>query len=155
MSDSGKLTHATVVARAGAGVLIQGASGAGKSDLALRLIATPLTGLHPHTFSLVADDQVLLSRADNGVMAHAPDTIAGRLEVRGLGIVSLPALQAIRIELIVGLAAAHEIERMPKTGRAEILGVKIPMIRLYPFEPSAPAKVALALNRVCGCQPPG
>ena len=92
---SGSLVHATCVAFASSdgpaeagrkrlfGVLLRGPSGAGKSDLALRLI--------DRGWCLVADDQTELKRVENALIATAPATIAGRMEVRGLGLVTMPS----------------------------------------------------------------
>ncbi|MFN3869796.1 MAG: HPr kinase/phosphorylase, partial [Hyphomicrobiaceae bacterium] len=81
------LVHATAVARHGAAVLLMGPSGSGKSDLALRLLAqTASPSLPTGDFELVSDDHVLLHRDHDLVIASAPPSIAGKLEVRGIGI---------------------------------------------------------------------
>jgi len=131
------LVHATCVAIGGAGVLIRGPSGAGKSDLALRLI--------DQGAALVADDQVGLERRGDELWARAPAALRGRLEVRGLGIVALPALEAARLVLAVDLSASETIERLPEAARATICGAALPRLRLAPFEASAPAKLRLAV----------
>ena len=95
------LVHAACVEWLGAGVLIRGKSGAGKSDLALRLIDAGA--------ALVADDQVLL---ENGI-ASAPARLQGLLEVRGLGIVRLPFVEKTAVVLTIDLCSADEIERLP------------------------------------------
>jgi serine kinase of HPr protein (carbohydrate metabolism regulator) len=130
--------HGTVVAVDGAGVLFRGPSGSGKSDLALRLI--------DRGAALVADDSVLLSRDGDAVVAVAPASIAGRMEVRGLGIVRLPAAPAAALRLVVDLVAPGDVERLPKAGETVLLGVALPVLNLAPFEASAPAKVRLALR---------
>ena len=68
--------HATAVAIGGVAVLIEGPSGSGKSDLALRLIDRGAV--------LISDDQTLLIRAGSRLLARPPQTIAGKLEVRGV-----------------------------------------------------------------------
>jgi RNase adaptor protein for sRNA GlmZ degradation len=134
--------HATCVAIGGAAVLLRGPSGAGKSDLALRLIEGGA--------KLVADDQVEL-RAENGrLIARAPAPIAGRIEVRGLGIVPVPAEEAAPVALVADLVAADAVERLPEAARETILGLAIARIDLAPFETSAPAKLRLALARAAG-----
>ena len=139
-------------------MLLRGESGSGKSDLALRILALgPTSGLPifpangernsaaDASFRLVADDQVRLRREGEGIFGRPPATIAGKLEVRGIGIVDFPAVASARAVLVVELVAPKSVPRMPEHHSAEILGVVLPLIRLAPFEHSAPLKVALAL----------
>ena len=128
--------HATCVETAGIGVLLRGPSGSGKSDLALRLIESGAR--------LVADDRTDLTFADGALVGSCPQTIAGRLEVRGLGIVALANVARTRIGLAVDLAAASEIERLPVPRHCSYLGVELPLIAVAPFEVSAVAKLRLA-----------
>lgn len=129
--------HASCVAIGGRAVLIAGPSGSGKSDLALRLI--------DRGARLVSDDYTEVTVAGTTLIARAPATIAGQIEVRGLGIMARPALTdapvALRIE-------AGEPERMPELASWAMEGIAIPMIRLNLLEPSAPLKVELALERL-------
>ena len=139
----GETVHATLVALAGAGVLLRGASGAGKSDLALRLI-----GLS-NGWQLVSDYQVVLSRAGNRVVGRAPAAIAGKLEVRGLGVVEMPAAESADVRLIVDLVARQEVPRLPLDGEtAPLLGLALPRFRLNALDASAPDKVALLLAQI-------
>jgi serine kinase of HPr protein (carbohydrate metabolism regulator) len=143
--------HATCIrlARAGrafgapasAGVLLLGSSGAGKSDLALRLIERGA--------QLVADDRTDLFIARGQIHARAPKRIAGYLEIRGLGILELPYAATARIALVVALK--HDVARMPRHSRYRppqaltlTAAARPPLIALDPFEFSAPAKVAAA-----------
>lgn len=130
------LVHATAVALGGIGVLLRGDSGAGKSDLALRLI--------DEGGRLIADDQVLLRREKDAIVADVPHTIAGMLEVRGLGIVRLPHGPA-PLGLLVDLQAAQDIERLPLPEADIVLGVTLPVVRIDPLAASAPARVRLSL----------
>lgn len=130
------LVHATCVAVAGRGILITGESGAGKSDLALRLIDRGAL--------LVGDDQVTLANVDGLLHASPPESIAGKIEVRGIGIVSAPFQADVAVALAVELGAA---ERMPDIGQREICGIALPCAIVDPREPSAPIKVELALQR--------
>jgi HPr kinase/phosphorylase len=139
--------HATAIAIPDGAVLIRGPSGSGKSDLALRCLALSDTPLCPHPVRLVADDQVLLERRDGLIHATAPQSLQGLLEVRGLGIVSFPASQPAVIRLVVDLAPASAIERLPESAQVELLGVGLPHLLIAPFEHSAPLKVLLALAR--------
>jgi serine kinase of HPr protein (carbohydrate metabolism regulator) len=136
--SSERLVHATCVAIEGRGVLLRGPSGSGKSDLALRLI--------DEGAKLVADDQVRIARAGARLIARAPATIAGRMEVRGIGIVPLAASRAAPVTLVVDLVPRARIERMPRPASWACLGLRIPKIRLDPFDASAPAKLRLAVR---------
>lgn len=128
--------HATTIAIGTRAVLIEGPSGAGKSDLALRLIDRGAV--------LVADDRTVLSRAGNRLVASPPDTIAGLIEVRGVGVVSLPYVGAARVVLAVDLSAM--VERMPEPASRTFLEVAVPLVALDPFAASAPLKVELAMR---------
>jgi serine kinase of HPr protein (carbohydrate metabolism regulator) len=133
-----RLVHATCVAIGGRGVLLRGASGSGKSDLALRLI--------DQGAKLVSDDQVRIGRRGEKLVARAPRTIAGKIEVRGIGIVAVSAKAGVPLALVVELTSRANIERMPKPQRWRCLGRSVPKIRLDPFEASAPAKLRLAVR---------
>lgn len=132
------LVHGTCVALGPLGVLIRGPSGSGKSDLALRLIEDGA--------ALVADDQVALDMQDGHLIATAPATIAGLIEVRGIGIVSLSRVESRPLALVVDLVARADVPRLPEAAQVELAGISLPTIALYPFEASAPAKVRLALR---------
>jgi serine kinase of HPr protein (carbohydrate metabolism regulator) len=127
--------------------LIRGPSGSGKSDLALRFLFLARRGpaaLEAPT--LVADDQVRLIRDGARVLATAPDTIRGKIEVRGVGIVELKSLAEAELKLVVDLVWPDEVERLPAMDPAvEVLGVRLPVLPLRPWESSAPIKLALAL----------
>jgi len=122
----------------GRAVLITGQSGAGKSDLALRLIDRGAV--------LIADDCTVLRREGGDLFASAPANIAGRIEVRGIGIVASPHVDGVPVRLIVDLDQA--VERLPEPGIVrEIAGIGIATTSLAGFEASAPIKVKLALDR--------
>ncbi|HXC55255.1 MAG TPA: hypothetical protein VNU97_08175 [Rhizomicrobium sp.] len=133
--------HATCVRLGRAGVLLLGRSGAGKSDLALRLIGRGAV--------LVSDDRCDLSVVRGALVAQAPKTIAGLLEVRGLGIVAVPHLRSARIALVVDLSA--RAERLPEHRTYAPPSPLAPatrptLISLNAFEASAPDKVIAALR---------
>ena len=130
--------HATMVVCNGKGVLLKGASGSGKSDLALRLIAGKEA-------ELVADDVVDLHKKEGVIFGTAPENLQGLLEVRGVGIVKYPFVNDVSVSLVVNLVASDKIERMPKNEYENILGVEIPKIDLYAKESSAPEKVWIKL----------
>lgn len=133
--------HATCIAIGGTGVLLRGPSGSGKSDLALRLIDGGA--------ELVADDRVLL---DGGaeLIGRPPAEIAGRLEVRGLGIVSVAHRPFAAIGLVVDLVAAAAIDRLPEPATVRLLDRDVPLIRVAPEHASAAAKVRLAVRTLRG-----
>ena len=133
------LVHASCVALAGEGVLLRGAPGAGKSDLALRLIEGGAR--------LVADDQVVLTSSGEALLAAPPSRIAGLLEVRGIGIVSMEFVHQCPVNLVVDLVQPNAVERMPDAAAVNLCDHRIAQAVLAPFEASAPAKVRLALSR--------
>lgn len=129
--------HASTVAIDGQAVLIEGRSGAGKSDLALRLIDRGAT--------LVSDDYTVVMRSDGQLLARAPTTIAGKIELRGLGIVAMPAIADVPVALIVRLDA--EVPRMPEPRVRRIADLPVRELALDAFTASAPIKVELALRQ--------
>jgi len=137
---SAETLHASTVATEGRAVLITGPSGSGKSDLALRLL--------DRGFTLVSDDQTTVKRDGDRLLASPPANIAGKLEVRGIGIVDMDNLTDMPIALIVDLTM-NEIQRMPDDSRERpILGVSLPIVAIDAMTASAPSKVALALDRM-------
>jgi HPr kinase/phosphorylase len=140
-----QLVHGTCVAFGPHAALLRGSSGSGKSDLALRFLALPADGgMAPR---LVADDQVVIEAQAGGLVVSAPDTLAGKLEVRGLGIMTLPHVTQAKLVLIVDFVASDEVPRMPPDPlpRVTLLGVSVPNLQLAPFEDSAPLKLKMAL----------
>jgi serine kinase of HPr protein (carbohydrate metabolism regulator) len=138
---SSETLHASCVAIDGRAVLIEGRSGSGKSDLALRLI--------DRGAKLVSDDYTVLVRDRDRVLAQPPATIAGRIEVRGIGIVEMPHVERVPAALVVCLA--DQVERLPETNENRtIAGIAVPMIALNGHEASAPIKIGLALARTAG-----
>jgi hypothetical protein len=138
MSDSPDATvHASCVAIGGRGVLLRGASGRGKSDLALRLI--------DRGAKLVSDDYTELRRSGDRVTARAPERIAGKLEIRGVGIVPFPAQADVPVCLIADLDGVPE--RMPQPDSESLAGVTVPVLAVAALEPSAPIKIEQALLR--------
>lgn len=130
--------HASCISLGGRGILFLGDSGAGKSDLSLRMITS-------FGAKLVADDRVDIKITNDKVIAAAPDILKGLLEVRGVGIISLPPQDSVEVNLVVNLTTA-QLERLPEKSFYEIAGVSLPQISLNPFEISAPAKVLAAIS---------
>jgi serine kinase of HPr protein (carbohydrate metabolism regulator) len=141
------VVHAGLIAlydaRAWKGVLIQGPSGVGKSDLALRAL-----GLG---FRLVSDDRTLLWASQGRLYGRCPPAIAGLIEARGLGVMPLGARGFAQIRLIVRcLPAGAPVERMPDEVRQDLLGVEVPTLDLRPLEASSPMKLLHALSLLGG-----
>lgn len=140
------LLHATCVSLDRCGVLIRGPSGSGKSDLALRLIDRGAL--------LVADDLTAIRRRGAGLVARlppgAPAAARGRIEVRGIGLLPVPAAAEARLRLVVELAPAAGIERLPAPETADYLGVCLPLLRMDAFTAAAAAKVRLAARAFAG-----
>lgn len=134
--------HASALAIDEQAILLRGPSGSGKSDLALRMIEQGA--------QLVADDRVNLIKKGADLVAFAPDTIAGLLEVRHLGIIKLAHCSAAPVRLVVDLIPHQEPERLPDWTPQTFEGVELPHIQIDPFHASAPAKLSLALALALG-----
>ncbi|MEO6360952.1 MAG: HPr kinase/phosphatase C-terminal domain-containing protein [Sphingomicrobium sp.] len=136
---SAENVHASTVAVEGRAVMIMGPSGSGKSDLTLRLL--------DRGFTLVSDDQTIVKRQGEKLIATPPPQLAGKLEIRGVGIVDMEHDSDIPIALIVELTS--DIQRLPDDSRERpILGVPIPLVSIDAMTASAASKVALALDRL-------
>jgi serine kinase of HPr protein (carbohydrate metabolism regulator) len=129
------LTHGTAIAIDGEALLLRGPPGAGKSDLALRLIDGGAR--------LVADDQTEISRRGERIWVRAPAVVAGLIEVRGIGILRLEAMAEAPLALIVDLVPRAVIERLPEAAVETVLGLPIRRLAVAPFEASAAAKLRL------------
>jgi HPr kinase/phosphorylase len=131
--------HGSCAAREGEGVLLLGPPGSGKSDLLLRLLG--------RGWALVADDQVALLAVGGELFAAAPPALAGRLEVRGLGILSrLPSVGPARLRLVLDCRAREAVPRLPVPARWQGLGVSLPVVPVAALDASAPDKAAMALE---------
>lgn len=123
------------------GALILGPSGAGKSDLALRALELGCR--------LVADDRVLVWTSGGVLFGRAPGPIAGLIEARGLGVMPEPTLPYAQIILAARCAGPGEaIERLPEPQTETVAEMTLPLVRLDPMQPSAPAKLRRALEHL-------
>ena len=129
--------HAGCVAIGGRGTPIRGRSGSRKADLALRLI--------DRGARLVSDDYTILDARGGRIRAAAPATIAGKLEIRGIGIVEIAAESDVPVCLVVDLDAPPE--RLPEPKETLLLGMPVPAVAIAALEASAPLKLEQALLR--------
>jgi serine kinase of HPr protein (carbohydrate metabolism regulator) len=133
------------VAGAWRGVLIQGPSGIGKSDLALRTLECG--------FRLVADDRVVVFVSAGRLFGRAPPTIEGLIEVRGVGVVRETALALAPITLSVRCKPTPgAVERLPEPLSECVLGCTVPVFEVWPHEHTAPAKIRRAIEHL-GARP--
>ncbi len=136
-SLSSETIHVSSVAIDGRAVLIGGRSGAGKSDLALRLI--------DRGAALISDDYTFVRRDRGRAMASAPQRIAGKIEIRGVGIVEMETVQDVPVALYVDLSG--EPVRLPDASeRIAVAGISVPSVALEGHHASAPVKVEAALR---------
>ena len=120
-------------------MLILGDSGSGKSDLALRLIDSGAT--------LISDDISICRKNSNNIYLYCPPEIKGLLEVREIGIITVPFVERIKLRLVVNLRSKNN-ERFPKDNSFRILGIKIPLISIEGKNSSAVAKIKVKLNEI-------
>lgn len=134
--------------------ILRGPSGSGKSDLALRFVLETPASLNA---ALVSDDQVCVARTGERLLASPPAAIAGKIEVRGVGIVSIPHVEQAELRLAVNLCHPDDVPRLPLIGEEteDIQGIAVAVLHLAPFEASAPLKLALALSIIAKRGLPG
>jgi serine kinase of HPr protein (carbohydrate metabolism regulator) len=135
-----RLVHGACVAFGARGVLLRGPSGSGKSDLAFRLIGLGAV--------LVADDQVALAAEDGRLVASAPERLFGLLELRGLGLASMPVAARAGLALVVDLVPRDAVPRLPEPRHATLEGLDLPLLALHAFDLTAAVKVRLALETI-------
>lgn len=134
--------HGTLVNLNGKGILLVGKSGAGKSDLALRLIMD-------RNASLVADDRVDIIKKDGFLYGSSPKNLSGLLEIRGVGLRKFPATPNQKIDLCIELCSDRDIvTRYPDEDHVDFLGISVKKIRLYPFDCSTIYKIVVTLDDI-------
>ena len=142
LTNTNQQIHATAIEINGIAVLLRGAPGIGKSDLALRLIEEGA--------KLISDDRVQLIEINGQVCASSPESISGIMEVRGVGILNVESTSKIPIGLLVELVVESEIERLPEPEYDQLLAHKIKVIKIDPFSVSATAKIRYVLKLIKG-----
>jgi HPr kinase/phosphorylase len=142
--------HGTAITFGDEAVLIRGAPGSGKSSLALRLMDAEGFGVGDVLMRamLVSDDQVEIHRTDATLIVAPPAPLAGLLEIRGLGIISVNHKPNSRLVLVVDLVSDAAVERLPDKSfeTVEVEGVKLPAIKLGISDSAAVAKLRAALG---------
>lgn len=130
--------QATAVAILDRAVLIEGPPGSGKSSLALSLI--------DRGAGLIGDDGVTLEARDGKLYASPPPNTAGLIEVRNIGLISVPTTDMAPVALVMRLdpAAPRFIDEAEQAERG---GIVLPLIRLWPDGPIPAIKAELALER--------
>ena len=139
------LAHGTCISIDGAGVLLRGPSGSGKSDLALRLLNRKDLNV-----LLVADDQVYLDRRGEDLWAAASDELSSMMEVRGVGLVAVDHMAEVRVRLVLDLCSLENVPRLPQVSCCTIDRVTLPLYPCAPLEASAPDKVVLLARSLDG-----
>jgi serine kinase of HPr protein (carbohydrate metabolism regulator) len=134
-----KRLHATSVAMEDNGVAIFGDPGSGKSDLALRLIDSGAT--------LISDDITVFSKLEKNINLFGIENTKGLLEVREVGIITVPYVEGIKLKLVVRLTD-RVIERIPKKNQINLLGLKFPKLEINGKNSSSVAKVKVKLNEI-------
>lgn len=137
--------HATALVIGTRGLLLTGPSGSGKSSLALALLQQ--TASFGASGTLISDDQVLVERQGDRMMAIRPEAIAGLLEIRGSGIVRLRSIEKAPLHLAIRVLSGSDEERLPPEGEVLDLGPAgaLPMVRMRHDHP-APLIVLAALR---------
>ena len=133
-----KRVHSTSVVIEDAGVMITGKSGLGKSDLALRLIDSGAT--------LISDDITICEKIGKSIFLFPPNDTKGLLEVREIGIMTVPYIENIKLSLFVELVET-EIERLPQKSFKKLLNIKINKIKIQGKNSSSVAKIKLKINK--------
>ena len=134
-----KKFHSTSVVIEDLGILIRGQSGSGKSDLALRLIDSGAT--------LISDDLTICKKIGDYLYLYPHSNTKGLLEVREIGIMTVPYVENIKLTLVVELVE-EEFERIPGMMSCSILGMKFPKIKIFGKSSSAVAKIKIKLNQI-------
>jgi HPr kinase/phosphorylase len=137
--------HACAVLVGARALLIRGPAGSGKSLLTLKLIAAAQSGLLPFA-RLIGDDRIRLEPCHGRLLVRAPDTLAGLIEVRGLGIRQLPHEPVAVVGGVIDLAAA-DAQRFPERAEIEVEGIKITQLKVAENRDPYPSVLAWLTSR--------
>jgi serine kinase of HPr protein (carbohydrate metabolism regulator) len=132
--------HGTALQFSKKGILLLGNSGSGKSDLALRLM--------DKGGKLIADDQVIVKRVKDKIIASCPSSLSGLLEVRGIGIIKIASIVQTSLDLVISLSPKEKIERLPESQMYELLDVSLPYYFLDPMQASVVARLKMILSLI-------
>lgn len=135
--DEALLLHGSAVSVGGCGLLILGPSGAGKSSLAIEMLALGA--------QLVSDDRVWLRASQNGLLLQAPDAVAGRIEARGLGLISCAHRSEASLKFCIDLSQYSD-RRLPFVQEVTRLEHRVSVIPGGPDVPRAAALLLLLQN---------
>jgi serine kinase of HPr protein (carbohydrate metabolism regulator) len=140
--------HASAVLVGARALLIRGPAGSGKSRLALKLIAAAQSGLLPFA-RLVADDRIRLEPCHGRLLARAPDTLAGLIEVRGLGIRQLPHEPVAVVGCVIDLATPAP-QRLPERAEVEVEGIRLSQLKIAEGYDPYPSVLAWLTTKSAG-----
>ena len=149
MSDNAAIpttSHGTAVQVNGKGILLRGASGSGKSSIAMRLLDE--CRLSNTTGFLIADDRICVEQKNNALFVSAPDNLRGLMEIRGLGIVAMKCIKQAKLDLVVDLVPEEFFERYPQQGiqSTSLSGMELLRIHIEERNPDAAAIIRTYLH---------
>ena len=122
--DNGKIIHASSVDINGKGVVILGKSGAGKSNLAIKLISMGA--------KLISDDQTHFKCKENKIIISKPETTPNFIEARGIGLIKVPFVVSSKLFCFVKITNL-ELNRLPNAKNKYCFGKKIKLMEFNPF----------------------
>lgn len=134
--------HCSVLEIGGTGILIDGASGSGKTSLVFGLVErSEVNGYEAH---FVCDDQALLRQDGESLIAEAPSTIAGKIELRGFGILDISHKPSAAIDVVFRLVKEDEVERMPSPEIVQLQSVTLPLVKIPMQHEARSARIVMA-----------
>lgn len=142
MSEDGGTRHACAVEIDGIGILIEGASGSGKTSLALGLVETAeRRGIEAH---FICDDRAIVETVGGALWARVPAAIAGQVEIRGFGIAPIAHRERCRLGLLARIVPDEHVERMPPPRSARIAGIALPLVEVPTRHEARSVRIVMA-----------